>query len=144
MSLKLAVSMLTLGAALAIRGTTLSLSPLAPLVRVLLALIAGAVVTAFIGPALAGRLSNEQLERVILVLLVSIGIALVVERLVAQESEGLIPPVLLWQVVAGIAFGLAIGLVSSLLWVAGGELIIPTLVFAFGADIKTAGTGDCW
>jgi uncharacterized protein len=39
-------------------------------------------------------------------------------------------------------FGLAIGLVSSLLGVAGGELIIPTLVFAFGADIETAGTGS--
>ena len=37
-------------------------------------------------------------------------------------------------------FGLGIGLVSSLLGVAGGELIIPTLVFAFGAGIKTAGT----
>jgi uncharacterized membrane protein YfcA len=32
--------------------------------------------------------------------------------------------------------------VSSLLGVAGGELIIPTLVFAFGAGIKTAGTAS--
>ncbi len=31
---------------------------------------------------------------------------------------------------------------SSLLGVAGGEVIIPTLVFAFGADIKTAGTAS--
>ena len=31
---------------------------------------------------------------------------------------------------------------SSLLGVAGGELIIPTLVFAFGAGIKTAGTAS--
>lgn len=38
--------------------------------------------------------------------------------------------------------GLGIGLVSSLLGVAGGELIIPTLVFAFGADIKFAGTAS--
>ena len=38
--------------------------------------------------------------------------------------------------------GLAIGLVSSLLGVAGGALIIPTMVFAFGADIKTAGTAS--
>ena len=29
---------------------------------------------------------------------------------------------------------------SSLLGVAGGELIIPTLVFAYGADVKIAGT----
>jgi uncharacterized membrane protein YfcA len=36
--------------------------------------------------------------------------------------------------------GVGIGLVSSLLGVAGGEVIIPTLVLVFGADIKTAGT----
>jgi uncharacterized protein len=42
---------------------------------------------------------------------------------------------------ARLVCGLAIGLVSSLLGVAGGELIIPTSVFAFGADIKTAWTG---
>ena len=33
-------------------------------------------------------------------------------------------------------------MVSSLLGVAGGELIIPMLLFAFGADIKTAGTAS--
>lgn len=32
------------------------------------------------------------------------------------------------------------GWFSSLLGVAGGELIIPTLLFIFGADIVTAGT----
>jgi uncharacterized protein len=41
-----------------------------------------------------------------------------------------------------VLFGLGIGLVSSLLGVAGGELIIPTLVFAFGAGIKAAGTAS--
>ncbi|MGI9049678.1 MAG: TSUP family transporter [Rubrobacteraceae bacterium] len=43
---------------------------------------------------------------------------------------------------AAALFGLAVGLVSSLLGVAGGELIIPILVFAFGVDIKTAGTAS--
>lgn len=38
--------------------------------------------------------------------------------------------------------GVGIGLVSSLLGVAGGELIIPTFVFLFGADIKLAGTAS--
>lgn len=141
-ALNLAVSMVTLGASFAIRGATLSLAPLAPFAPVLVGLICGAMVTAFIGPALAQRLSNEQLERVILVLLVGIGLALIVEGVISQESGGVIPPVTAWQVLAGIGFGLGIGLASSLLGVAGGELIIPTLVFAFGVDIKTAGTGS--
>jgi len=59
-----------------------------------------------------------------------------------QEVPGLLPSALPWRVVAGVLFGLAIGLLSSLLGVAGGELIIPTMVFAFGADIKTAGTAS--
>jgi uncharacterized membrane protein YfcA len=36
--------------------------------------------------------------------------------------------------------GFIIGIVASLLGVAGGELLIPTLVLLFGADIKLAGS----
>lgn len=140
--LNLAVSLVTLAVSLVTRSSTLSLSPVVPFLPAVLALISGAVVTAFFGAALAGRLSNEQLERLILVLLVVIGLALIVEGFLPQEIPGLLPAALMWRIVAGILFGLAIGLVSSLLGVAGGELIIPTLVFAFGADIKTAGTAS--
>lgn len=140
--LNLAVSLTTIIASLLIRGRTLSLAPLAPFVPSMLALIGGAVVAAFFGASLSGRLSNEQLERVILVLLVGIGVALIVEGFLPQDVPGLLPAALPWRIVAGIVFGLAIGLVSSLLGVAGGELIIPTMVFAFGADIKTAGTAS--
>jgi uncharacterized protein len=140
--LNLAVSLTTIIASLLIRGRTLPLSPLVPFVPSMLALIGGAVVAAFFGASLSGRLSNEQLERVILVLLLGIGCALIVEGFLPQDVPGLLPDALLWRVVAGIVFGLAIGLVSSLLGVAGGELIIPTMLFAFGADIKTAGTAS--
>ena len=44
--------------------------------------------------------------------------------------------------VLGLTLGVRIGAVSSLLGVAGGELLIPTLAFVFGADIKTAGTAS--
>jgi uncharacterized membrane protein YfcA len=39
-----------------------------------------------------------------------------------------------------VAAGFAIGVVAALLGVAGGELLIPTLVLLFGADIKLAGS----
>jgi len=39
-----------------------------------------------------------------------------------------------------VAAGFAIGVVAALLRVAGGELLIPTLVLLFGADIKLAGS----
>jgi uncharacterized membrane protein YfcA len=44
------------------------------------------------------------------------------------------------QMVVGIAAGFVIGIVAALLGVAGGELLIPTLVLLFGADIKLAGS----
>ncbi|MEH1818762.1 MAG: sulfite exporter TauE/SafE family protein [Nostoc sp.] len=140
--LNLAVSLVTIAASLAIRGSTLSFSLVIPLLPAVFSLIFGAVITAFLGAAMAGKLSNEQLERIILVLLVLIGIALIVESFLPQQIPALLPPTLGWRIPAGVLFGLAIGLVSSLLGVAGGEIIIPTLVFAFGADIKTAGTAS--
>jgi uncharacterized membrane protein YfcA len=44
------------------------------------------------------------------------------------------------QVLAGVVAGFAIGVVASLLGVAGGELLIPTLILLFGVDIKLAGS----
>jgi len=36
--------------------------------------------------------------------------------------------------------GFAVGVVASLLGVAGGELLIPTLILLFGVDVKLAGS----
>ena len=82
------------------------------------------------------------MERVILVFLVVIGSALIVEAFLPTDVTGLLPDVLPVRVFAAAIFGLAIGLVSSVLGVAGGELIIPILIFAFGAGIKAAGTAS--
>jgi uncharacterized membrane protein YfcA len=140
--INLAVSLITIVASLTIRGYTLSTADVLPFLPAIFALITGAVVSAFWGAKLSGKLSNAQLEKVILVLLVLIGIALIIEGFLPQQIPALLPAILSWWIVAGIFFGLLIGLVSSLLGVAGGEVIIPTLIFAFGVDIKTAGTAS--
>jgi uncharacterized protein len=44
------------------------------------------------------------------------------------------------QAIAGVVAGFTIGVIAALLGVAGGELLIPTLVLLFGADIKLAGS----
>jgi uncharacterized membrane protein YfcA len=141
-ALNLAISLITVVSALLIRGGTLSLAPLLGLLPVVLAMITGAVSAAYVGTALVHRVSERLLEWVILVFLVVIGSALIVEAFLPQDVPGLLPGALPVRVVAAVVFGLGIGLVSSLLGVAGGELIIPTLVFAFGAGIKTAGTAS--
>src|SRR5215213_6075896 len=141
-ALNLAISLITVLSALLIRGGTLSIAPLVGLLPVVLAMIVGAVSAVYVGTALVHRISEHLLERIILVFLVVIGTALIVEAFLPQNVPGLLPETLPVRVVAAVIFGLAIGLVSSLLGVAGGELIIPTLVFAFGAGIKTAGTAS--
>jgi uncharacterized membrane protein YfcA len=65
-----------------------------------------------------------------------------VETFVPFQSAGLARPDALVHFVAGCIIGVGIGLVSSLLGVAGGELLIPTLMFIFGADIRTAGSAS--
>jgi uncharacterized membrane protein YfcA len=140
--LSLAVSLVTICSSLAIRSRSLSLAPVEPLLPAVLALVAGAVVTAVVGAGLLHRLSDHRLERTILSLLLAIGVALIVEGILPQDVPGFFPRDALVQIAAGLLFGLGIGLVSSLLGVAGGEVIIPTLVFAYGADIKTAGTAS--
>ena len=140
--LNLSVSIITILASLAIRSRSLSFAPVAPFTPAVLALIAGAVVAAIAGTALFGRLSEARLERTILVLLLVIGLTLIVEGFLPVTERALLPHDETVWIVAGVLFGLGIGLISSLLGVAGGEVIIPTLVFAYGADIKTAGTAS--
>src|SRR5918992_3727976 len=73
---------------------------------VIASLIFGAGITAFLGTALAGRLSNAQLERVILVLLMGIGTALIIEGFLPFRAVGFCRT--LWP--SGLL------LVSSLVW----------------------------
>ncbi|MCS7002251.1 MAG: sulfite exporter TauE/SafE family protein, partial [Dehalococcoidia bacterium] len=140
--LNLAISLITVVTAMVIRANALPLEAIAPLTTPILALIGGAVLAAFYGAALAHRLPERRLEQTIMVLLVAIGGALIVEAFVPQEGSGLAPPDTLWRVAIGLLFGALIGLVSSLLGVAGGELIIPTLIFVFGAEVKAAGSAS--
>jgi uncharacterized membrane protein YfcA len=140
--LNLAVSLVTIVASLTFRSRALSIQPVAPFIPAMAALVIGAVIAAIAGTTLFARLSDVWLERAILILLVVIGVALIGEGFLPFESAGFLPDELTVRMVAGVLFGLGIGLVSSLLGVAGGEIIIPTLIFAYGADIKTAGTAS--
>jgi len=140
-ALNLAVSLLTLLGALLIRVRVAPTGHLPSLAPILAALIAGSIAGAYRGAAYASGLSVDRLERLVLVLLVAIGLGLAAEAFVSWGSPG-VPGGLMVRLPLALVLGAAIGVVSSLLGVAGGELIIPTLVFIFGADIKTAGTAS--
>jgi uncharacterized membrane protein YfcA len=89
------------------------------------------------GAGWAARLPSKTLYRVIAILLLGIAGVLVLNHDAAASAALLTGAP---QVIAGIAAGFAIGIVAALLGVAGGELLIPTLVLLFGADIKLAGS----
>jgi uncharacterized membrane protein YfcA len=136
----LAASLITVVCAIAIRFRTVKEHPSRELLPGLIALTVAAVIAAIVGTAIVGKLSNAQLGRVLAIILSIIGVALFVEGFLPESRSALLPESRAWHVGAGVVFGTAIGLTSSVLGVAGGELIIPTLVFAYGIGIKAAGT----
>jgi len=100
-------------------------------------LLAGSLLGAWFGAGWATRLRSETLYRVIAVLLVAIAAVLLLgERITGGEAlfSGTT------QLVAGVIAGFGIGVFAAILGVAGGELLIPTLVLLFGADVKLAGS----
>ena len=133
-----AMSIVVVASALPFRAGTIPFNELMDHWGVILNLLAGSLLGAWVGAGWAIRLRTETLYRVIAVLLLFIAVLLVFGHNPANPG---IPPLGgATQVAAGVAAGFGIGVVASLLGVAGGELLIPTLVLLFGIDIKLAGS----
>ncbi|MER8823957.1 sulfite exporter TauE/SafE family protein [Mesorhizobium sp. M0991] len=133
-----ATSLVVVASALPFRAATVPLAAVAAHWPVILNLLAGSLAGAWFGAGWATRLKSETLYKVISALLLLIAIVLVFGH--DPSATNLRPfsgPAL---IIAGIIAGFAIGVVASLLGVAGGELLVPTLVLLFGIDIKLAGS----
>lgn len=140
--LNLMVSLVTLSFALIVRSGAVSIGTIAPYLPEVLGLAAGGILSAFYGARIVSRITSAQLVKMIAVLLAGIGLLMLVEVFFPFQYAGVLPPEATAHLAAGFAIGIGIGLVSSLLGVAGGELLIPTLIFVFGADIRTAGSAS--
>jgi uncharacterized membrane protein YfcA len=138
--LNLGMSLITVLAALAGRLAAGSAAPSVPL-HIIVAVIGGGVAGAYVGASWLIGASSHVLWRGVRGLLALIGVLLLTEAFVPSGSGGLVTAPIV-QATVGVVAGVLIGVVSSLLGVAGGELIIPTLVFGFGVDIKAAGTAS--
>lgn len=100
-------------------------------------LLTGSLVGAWLGASWATRMTSRTLYRVLAGLLVLIAAVLVLTHLGELDPGVVAQP---WRTVAGALAGVGIGLVAALMGVAGGELLIPTIVLLYGLDIKVAGT----
>ncbi|WP_202806424.1 sulfite exporter TauE/SafE family protein [Kribbella catacumbae] len=104
---------------------------------VVLNLLAGSLVGAWVGATWATKMRSATLYKVLGALLVVIAAALAASHLGPVGTLDL-PGVV--RLVGGLVAGVVIGVVAALMGVAGGELLIPTIVLLYGIDIKLAGS----
>lgn len=132
-----AMSLVVVASALPFRAAVVPFGSVAAHWPIIANLLAGSLLGAWFGAGWATRLSSKALYRVIAAMLLGIAVVLVLGH-GAGASGALLTGTA--QLVAGVVAGFGIGIVAALLGVAGGELLIPTLVLLFGADIKLAGS----
>lgn len=133
-----AMSLVVVVSALPFRAVAVPLDAVTAHWPVIVNLLAGSLLGAWTGAGWAMRLRSETLHRAIAILLVAIAGVLLLGH---GTAEGDAPPTYTVLLAAsGICAGFMIGVVASLLGVAGGELLIPTFVLLFGLDIKLAGS----
>ena len=132
-----ALSLLVVATALPARLMSVPLAELSPHWSIVVNLLAGSLVGAYLGATWATRMATRTLYRVLAVLLVLIAMAMLTTHLGHVQPADLSGPA---QAFAGVIAGAAIGVVAALMGVAGGELLIPTIVLLYSIDIKLAGS----
>jgi uncharacterized membrane protein YfcA len=133
-----AMSLVVVASSLPFRASVVPMDSLLDRWDVIVTLLAGSSAGAWLGAGWATKAQSQHLSRVLAVLLLAMaGI------LLWGHADTTYDPMLLtgpWLVTVGVIVGFAIGVVAAIMGVAGGELLIPTIVFLFGADIKLAGS----
>lgn len=133
-----ATSLVVVAASLPLRAATVPWAAVFASWHVVVTLLCGSLFGAWCGASWATRLASATLFRVIAVLLVALGVVLALAHGPEASGQPLLEGAPL--LVTGVALGFGIGVVASFMGVAGGELLIPTIVVLFGIDLKLAGS----
>jgi uncharacterized protein len=105
-------------------------------------MLIGGVAAAWFGASTLSRIPKTRIVGVIAVLLLATATLLAAETLISRAAWDLLPDDFILRGSAAVVAGFIVGTISSMLGVAGGEFIIPILIFVFGADIRSAGTAS--
>lgn len=135
------MSLVVVTAALVFRVKAIPLEQLTPHLDAALNLLAGSLAGAWWAAGHALTLPRQRLDRIILVLLTGLAAVMLSESWFGLHDDA--APLLqagLARLGAGLIAGFGVGVVAALLGVAGGELLIPTIVLLYGLDIKLAGS----
>ena len=131
------MSLIVVLTALPARLASVSLADLGARWSIAANLLTGSLLGAWAGASWAVRMRTATLYRVLAVLMVLMAAALVAVHTAELGGLGLHGTV---RIVAGVVTGFGIGVVAAIMGVAGGELLIPTIVLLYAVDIKTAGS----
>lgn len=135
--INLVVSLVTVTFSFIFRSMTIPVFEVFQSYDVVLNLLSGSLIGAFIGVKLATKVNAHRLDRMVFLFLLSLGIFMIIHPLLHFNH---IETTLTVRIILGFLAGLGIGIFSSMLGVAGGELIIPTIILLYAIDIKLAGS----
>jgi uncharacterized membrane protein YfcA len=136
--INLVVSLVTVIFSFIFRSGLIHLDVILANTNIILNILAGSLIGAYIGTHFASRLNEHILTRVVAAFLIFLSFVLISYNFIEglhslQISDSL-------RIFLGFGLGIVIGIFSSMLGVAGGELIIPTILIIFSTDIKLAGS----
>lgn len=133
-----AMSLIVVASALPFRAQSIPWRAVQDHWWVIVNLLAGSLLGAWLGASWATLLDPMRLRRVIAMLLFVIAGILLFAHDSLSASGGAFAGSA--RVAVGVIAGVLIGGIAAFLGVAGGELLIPTIVLLFGIDVKLAGS----
>jgi uncharacterized protein len=136
--LNLIVSLVTVTFSFIFRSGIVGLENVAANWTVMINILAGSLIGSYVGVNYATRINERTLNRVVVVFLIFLSIVLIGHNFIFSITSFPLP--ILLKISFGFLAGIVIGIFSSMLGVAGGELIIPTIILLFSIDIKLAGS----
>lgn len=136
--INLAISLITVVFSFLFRASFTSFSLIVANFYIILNILTGSLLGAYIGVNFATKLNEQVLTRVVVTFLLVLSFLLISHAFVASLPSLQLP--LNLRVLLGFTAGIVIGIFSSMLGVAGGEIIIPTIMIVFSVDIKLAGS----
>lgn len=136
--INLIVSLVTVTFSFIFRSGIVGLENIAANWTVIINILAGSLIGSYVGVHYATRINERVLNRIVVVFLAFLSVVLIGHNLIFSLESLQLPDLL--RVSLGFLAGIIIGIFSSMLGVAGGELIIPTVILLFSVDIKLAGS----
>lgn len=132
-----ALSLVVVISALPFRAATVPYGEVAQHWPVIVTMLSGSLLGAWVGASFASKIASRSMFRIIAGLLAFTALMLIAgadPELHHLQIDGTV------RHVVGVASGFAIGMTVSMMGVAGGELLVPTLVLLFGLNVKLAGS----